>query len=386
MGDELRDLLEQASTRGRVAGAERVLARAEAEVRPHGRRTVRVVIALTTAAAVVAAALIGGGYLYARTKLDDVDRVDLQTALAGSATPAEPMNVLLVGSDTRAGIAEADAGQFGSAEDVGGQRADTIMVVRLEPAAHRAVVLSLPRDLWLPIDGGPSQRVNTALQDGPDALVRTVQDALGIRLDHYVQLDFVGFERLVDAVGGVPVQFGTAVRDRVSGLDEAAGCRTVDGETALAVVRARHVQHLVDGRWLSDPTGDIGRMLTQQVFLQSALAKAGDARDPRTVRRLLDVAADHLTVDDGLSSDDLVDLGRLVADLGADDLASLQLPVENARVGTAAVLRAEPADLLAVGQALTGHDPRTTTRGTFELPTISSPTPGDVTGLPGCDK
>jgi LCP family protein required for cell wall assembly len=341
MADELRAVLEAASTRGRPAGAEVVLDRAEREVRPKGRRAVRAGIGVAAAAAVLAAALIGGGSLYARNKLDDIDRVDLAPALAGTAVPAEPMNVLLVGSDRR------------DALPLAGARADTIIVAHLDPAARTASLLSLPRDLWVPIDGGADQRINTASAHGAEALVRTVQDALGIRLDHYVQLDFEGFRRLVDAVGGIRVAFDVPVRDRVSGLDEAAGCRVIDGETALRLVRGRHVQRLVGGRWLTDPTGDLGRIATQQRFVVSALAKAGEARSPRAVLRLLDAAADHLTVDAGLSSDELVALGRQLADLDPAAVRTVVLPVTNARVGSAAVLDADPAALLAAGRALT---------------------------------
>ena len=354
MVDELRDALEQASMRGDAAGAEEVLRRAEAELRPRGRRTVRVVIGLSTAAAVLVAAVVGGGLLYGKTKLDDIERVDLATQLLGSATPTEPMNVLLVGSDTRAGLSPDDAGSFGSTSDVGGARADTVMVLHLDPAAGTAVVLSLPRDLWVPIDGGPEQRINTALAEGPGALVRTVQAALGIELDHYVQVDFDGFRRIVEAMGGVPVHFPAPARDRVTGLDvRTAGCRELDGEEALALVRSRHYQEFVDGRWRNDPTGDLGRISRQQAFLVAVLGDAATTRNPLTVARLLDVAADDISIDAGLSTDDLVGLGQKLRDLAPGKLRFLDVPVRNRTIGAAAVLESSPAALHAAGEALT---------------------------------
>ncbi|MCU1484758.1 MAG: cell envelope-related transcriptional attenuator [Actinomycetia bacterium] len=389
MVDELRDALEAASARGNPAGGEEVLRRAEAEVGPRGRRTIRVVIGLTTAAAVLAAALVGGGVLYGRAKLDDIDRVDLATELAGAATPSEPMNVLVVGSDSRASLAGGDEPTFGSADDVGGARADAIMVVRLDAAAGKAVVLSVPRDLWVPVDGGANQRINTALAGGPDALVRTVQDVLGIRLDHYVQFDFDGFRRVVDAVGGVQVRFTTPVRDRVSGLDvRTAGCQTLDGDEGLALVRSRHVQYQVDGEWRTDPTGDLSRIERQQVFLVAALAHAAEARNPVTLLHLLDAAADHLTIDAGLSTDDLLGLGRDLGGIGGGDMTSVRLPVRNTRIGDAAVLVADPADLLAAGALLDGTASPTTSTPSTVMSRFSNPSvaAAGVTLLPSCDK
>ena len=112
-------------------------------------------LAAGTAAAVLAVALVGGGLLYARTKLADVERLDLSGVLTGAASPGPgPMTVLVVGSDSRAGLSAADQELFGTAQDVGDGRADTIMVVRLDPDRGTAAALSLPRDLYVPIDGG----------------------------------------------------------------------------------------------------------------------------------------------------------------------------------------------------------------------------------------
>jgi len=174
------------------------------------------------------------------------------------------------------------------------------------------------------------------------------------------------------------------VRDRVTGLDvPTAGCRTLDGDEGLALVRSRHLQFLVDGRWRSDPTGDLGRIERQQAFLVAALADAAEARGPATVRRLLDAAADHLTIDAGLSTDDLVGLGRDLAGLGGRGLTSLQLPVRNERVGSAAVLVADPAEARAVGADLDGSPTPARTGGvTVDRPFLS---PG-VTPQAACDK
>lgn len=354
MVEELRDVLRTASERGTHAGGEEVLRRSLDELGTAPRRRVAVAARLVAAATVVVVGVVGGTLLYGRAKLGDIDRVPLRGELLGSAAASAPMNVLVIGSDTRAGLDRTDEGRFGSADEVGSERADTIMVVHLDPDRGEAALLSLPRDLFVPIDGGRSQRINSALAGGPGSMVRTVQALLGIELDHYVQVDFAGFRRMVDALGGVTVRFDAPVRDRVSGLDvRAAGCRDLDGAAALALVRSRHLQVLEHGRWRSDPTGDLGRIARQQDFLLAALGDAATTRNPLTVARLLDAAADHVTIDDGLSSRELVELGRDIASIDAAHVRSVGLPTTPARVNGGAVLTAEPGALSSAGAALT---------------------------------
>lgn len=355
MVEQLRQSLEAAAERGTHRGAEEVLRRAEADVRARRRRPLRLAVAGVAAALVLTVAAVGGSFLYARTKLDDVERVEMQAALAGAATTAEPRTVLVVGSDSRAGLEGEDTARFGSIEDVRGARADVVLVLRIDPDAGTAAALSLPRDLLVPIDGGDPQRINTALAAGPDALARTVQLVLGIDLDHYVEVDFEGFRRIIDAVGGVSLRFDEPMRDRGSGFSvDAAGCRELDGEEALALVRSRNLQAEIDGRWRSDPTGDLGRIRRQQQLLLAMVGHATAARNPLTLNRLLDAVSDHVTVDDGLSTDDLL---RLARQLGRVDAAGVRfVPIATTAMSWngAAVLRSTPDDLTAAGAALLG--------------------------------
>src|SRR5688500_1488449 len=126
-----------------------------------------------TALAAIAALGAAGLVVYVREKLDDIDTVDLGRELGGDrSSPAAPMTVLVVGTDDR--------------PDLAGIRADAVVVLRLEPAADRAALLSIPRDSWVPIAGtGGHQRINTAIAGGAAAMVTTVQDLLGVPLDHY---------------------------------------------------------------------------------------------------------------------------------------------------------------------------------------------------------
>ena len=127
-----------------------------------------------------------------------------------------------------------------------GERSDTIMMIRVDPATTRVAVLSFPRDLWVEIAGtGNRQRINSAyLRDDPQRLVDTIYENFGIGVDHFIQVDFCAFKTLVDAVGGVAVPFEFPARDTNTGLNvPVPGCFTFDGEHALAYVRSRHYQY-----------------------------------------------------------------------------------------------------------------------------------------------
>ena len=146
-------------------------------------------------------------------------------------------------------------------------------------------MLPLPRDLFIPIVGGKGRdRINTAIQQGgPVSLIQTVQQSLGIPVHHYIEMDFVGFLELVDAVGGVVIDFDAPAIDLNSGLDiKTAGPHKLDRDQALAYVRSRHYTRIIDGKKVVDPTADLGRIERQQVFFRAVMSKVGDTRNPLT--------------------------------------------------------------------------------------------------------
>src|SRR5919109_2779847 len=187
-------------------------------------------------------------------------------------TAGRPMNLLVVGSDPRAGLDEGGGRRYGQ---VGGQRNDVTLIVRVEPASKRVSLLSIPRDLVVPIAGtGAQNRINAAFSAGPGQLVQTIEQNFGIPIHHYVLVDFDGFRAIVDALDGIDVRFPYPSRDPKSGLDIGeAGCRHLNGGRALALARSRYFSYQVDGVWRSDPWADLGRIRRQQAFLQ-ALMKA----------------------------------------------------------------------------------------------------------------
>lgn len=271
-----------------------------------------------------------------------------QPAMTDSTFPAadpKAINILVVGVDN-GGCATPNsptAGGLAGRDDLG-MRTDTIMVVRVEPDAHRVAMLSFPRDLWVDIAGTDSRgRINTAFQlDSPQRLVDTIYLNFSIPVDHYVQVDFCGFKELVDAVGGVSIPFDTPVRDKQTGLDiAAAGCATLDGDTALAYVRSRHYQYLdpETGRYREDPASDYGRIARQQDFVVRTLSKvlsSGLSLD--VARGLIDVATEHVVTDAGLTLGTFLELAGVAKDVDTAAIPSFRIEGRGANIAGAAVI------------------------------------------------
>lgn len=334
---------------------------------PKPRRTwgQRAVLMLSTAVAVgLLASAAGIGYVY--SKYSRLPRVELGSVLTERGGSDEPQNFLLVGVDSAANLDEDDPARQGR-DDIGGLRSDTMMVLRVDPASERASLLSLPRDLWVPLASGGNQRINTAIEiGGPRELIDTIEGYLGIPINHYVQVDFAGFRDLVDAIDGVQVWFGYPARDRRSGLSvEQPGCVALDAEQALAYVRSRQFEQYVDGRWRTDPTADLGRISRQQDFIVRSLrrAVAKGVRNPVTLDNLVDVALDTVVVDDILKADDILDLAGRFRGFDPSSLDLRSLPVEDDVVGGALVLRLRDADAQPLLDLFRGADPEAVTPG-----------------------
>ncbi|HET7720300.1 MAG TPA: LCP family protein, partial [Acidimicrobiales bacterium] len=243
-----------------------------AKVLRQRRRRRRLLIAFTAFTA-FCTFFVGLGYVYVQRKLDQITRLKLP-ALADDTGPV--MNVLLVGSDSRANLGASDAKGFGQ-DVVSGQRSDTIMLLHVDPLEQRAAIVSVPRDLYVPIANTSfSDRVNAAFAlGGPDQLVATLQRTLGVTIHHYVQVDFSGFKDIVDTVGGVTMYVPYPVRDSGSGLDLGrAGCWELDGNKGLSWVRSRQMEFLINGTWQADGRGDLGRIERQQDFIRRMMKKA----------------------------------------------------------------------------------------------------------------
>ncbi len=295
---------------------------------------------------------------YVQTRLNDIRRVDPDGLVSsGSGT-----TILLVGSDSRAGLAPGQE-SFGTAETVSGQRADAIMVLHTDPRQDKASVLSIPRDLWVSIDGtGQGGRINAAYAGGPDRLIKTVHSNLGIPIDHYVELNFDGFRGIVDAIGGLNVPFPAPARDILAELNvPAAGCVHLSGRQGLAYVRSRHYEILENGQWKRDATGDHGRIQRQQDFIRRMISKSisRGIRNPLVANDLLGSFVRDVTVDSTLGTLDLARLGYTFRSLGAGGVEMLTLPTVGARIGRAAVLQPkQPEASLTIDRFLNPPPPQ----------------------------
>lgn len=295
-----------------------------------------VVLGVVAAFALFAVTSLLWGYAQFRS----VARIDLSHVLATE----NGTNYLIVGSDSRDGIDPDDpnsAAILGDDSAGGPQRSDTILILRVTSSG--ATMLSVPRDLYVTIAGtGERQRINAAFNGGPERLIATLQQQLGLPIHHYLEIDFVSFRDLVDAVGGITIDFPHPATDAHSGLYvEQSGEVTLDGSQALAYVRSRYYVEHIDGRQVADPTGDLGRTKRQQAFLSAVMHEVGGTRNPLALRRVSASLVDGLTVDDDLGFFQAIGLLRRMRGL---DPAPAELPVRNftTSAGAQVLLLVEP--------------------------------------------
>lgn len=248
-----------------------------------------------------------------------------QPVLVSETPPGEPVNFLLVGTDSARGLDPTDPVTIGRPVDEQGRSlADTIMLLRLDPVSGSAWVLSIPRDLWVSIPGAADNKIAASLWiGGPELLVETVSTTFDVVINHYVEIDFLGFREVVDVLGGVPVWFPHPARDFGSGLNVLTpGCHVLGGVEALQYVRGRTYQEQVNGRWVITGGDDFRRIERQQDFLVLALDRAIDrgARSLSTMRPLLEAGASSVVLDQNLTLAELVDLGQAFGGFNPDNL------------------------------------------------------------------
>jgi polyisoprenyl-teichoic acid--peptidoglycan teichoic acid transferase len=245
--------------------------------------------------------------------------------------PAEGGNYLIIGSDSRAFVQDAAQAQaFGNAQDQGGQRADVMMVLHVDPETKTNYLVSFPRDLLVndPADPGHTVQINGVLNDGPQAVIDLMKKDFDVNINHYVQVDFAAFIGVVDAIGKIGVYFPYPSRDTYTGLNVIAGCSQLDGNNALAYVRSRHMQELRNGRWQdASPLGDIDRISRQQDFIRKlasqASAKAG--QNPLDAIDIAKAVVPKLHVDDQLSNANILRLVKTFRNVDPEQPGALEM-------------------------------------------------------------
>jgi LCP family protein required for cell wall assembly len=339
---------------------------------------------------VTALAVGTAGSAHLAATLNTVKRAETGHALTVNQGPMKIENYLLVGSDTRQGADpnSPDFGAIGNESAAPGRRSDTIMVLRFDPENGNAAILSIPRDLWVPIAGtGKSDRINSAYTKGNDVLIETVEQNLGIPINHFIDVDFYGFKDLVDALGGVTVYFDLPTRDKNTGLRiRQPGCVNLNGVDALRYVRSRHFQQEINGKWREDQSSDFGRISRQQDFIRKAASKAFQkvAANPLATSDLVKAALKAVHPDASL---DLPAMAERLAALGAADIVTYTLPADPDKVGTADVLRMNKERGLALLSYFGGAVPPAASSTTAPPSTTADgsalpPAPGAAPGAP----
>jgi LCP family protein required for cell wall assembly len=271
----------------------------------------------------------------------NITRLDLTKALgrrpansatADKVTNLKPLNILVMGSDTR----DLGTSEFGQAKTLSGQRSDTTLLVHLSGDRKSAVVVSIPRDSMTKaprdckdpnskVADGPVRQWNANFSlGGPACLIRTVEGNTGIFIDHFMVLNFLGFQSMVDALGSVEVCVPTAVNDSKSKLKLPAGRSRVTGSQALAFVRVRHN--------IGNDASDLGRINRQQAFLSAMVQEAtskGLLLRPDKLFRFLDAATKSLTTDDQLNLNAMREVAQSVVGLKTSQVKFVTVPLED---------------------------------------------------------
>ena len=236
---------------------------------------------------------------------------------ATSAGTGEGTNWLIVGSDSRAGLTKQQEKDLATGGDVG-QRTDTIML--LHTGSSGAVLVSLPRDSYVAIEGHGRNKLNSAYAfGGAPLLIGTVEQATGLRIDHYAEIGFGGFVGAVDAVGGVELCVPEAIKDPKAALNIKAGCQELDGATALGYVRTR-----------ATAGSDFDRVARQRAFLSALVKKSTSPAtlvNPFRVVPLSNAVAAAITVDDGDHVWNLLGLGLGMRSISSGGGVTTTVPV-----------------------------------------------------------
>lgn len=244
------------------------------------------------------------------------------------------VNYLIVGSDTREGLSRAEIKRLkvGGTDVAAGKRSDTMLLVHISKKRDKAAIISVPRDSYAKIPEHENSqgklipatysKINSAFNwGGAPLLIQTFEEMSGLRIDHYVELNFVGFVRMVDALGGVEICTKRDINDPKSHLVLPAGRHILDGVDSLKYVRTRQF----------DGLGDLGRMKRQQEFAGAMLRKATSAGvllNPVKMVDFVSSALDSVVTDEGLNQGDLLTLGKQLRNLSASNVRTLTIPLK----------------------------------------------------------
>jgi LCP family protein required for cell wall assembly len=331
---------------------------------PVRRRKPRWAARAVTTLSVVILASAGIGHAVLSSLDADIARVDPFKDMKNRPRAGHGMNVLLVGTDGRDKITEAERQKY----RLGGAPChctDTIMIVHISEDRERASVVSLPRDSYAmtpahtdrttgePHHGHPVKLNAAYAEGGPNLTVRTVENMTHVKIDHYLEVDFTSFMKTVDVLGGVKICTADPLKDSYTGLDLPAGTHTLMGGEALQYVRSRHI----------DGAADLGRMKRQQRFMAALIDRAtssGILLNPMKFRDITRAVLGSVRADKGFGTDELLDLGRAMRNFSPSSSEFTTVPIGQmgyAVKGVGSTLKWDPKKAGRLFQALRDDRP-----------------------------
>uniref|UniRef100_UPI003F59C194 LCP family protein n=1 Tax=Streptomyces asoensis TaxID=249586 RepID=UPI003F59C194 len=335
--------------------------------RPARRGRPRWAMRATTTLSVVLLAAAGIGHSVVAGLDAEITRVDPFKDMKNRPRAGHGMNVLLVGTDGRDDITEAERRRY----RLGGAPChctDTIMIVHISDDRERASVVSLPRDSYAETPPHTDQvtgkehsghpiRINSAYAEGgPQLTVRTVENMTHVKIDHYLEVDFTSFMKTVDVLGGVKICTAEPLKDAYTGLDLAPGAHTLKGGQALQYVRSRH----------TDASSDLGRMKHQQRFLAALVDRAtssGVLLNPLRFRDVTRAVLGSVRADRGFGTDELLDLGRAMRTFSPSSSEFTTVPIGRMNYvvkGLGSTLKWDPVKAQRLFRALREDEPLAT--------------------------
>jgi LCP family protein required for cell wall assembly len=316
----------------------------------------RRITVIAVSLAVAGAAVIGGSYLYINWRFDQIHRINVKYE-APQPLSGQPFNILMIGSDSRAGLTGLLAKQTG-ATTTPGQRSDVVKIIHIDPDAGTISMVSIPRDTVVTLLEnqalyGKFNRINVNFGHGPSLLVHTITANFGIPIQQTIVVSFAGLINAADALGGVHLFFRYPSRDPYSGLNiPVAGCQLIQGFQALAVTRSRHMYYNVKGLrywphdatgaalenstaidnevyndgWDYDGTSDFGRIIRQDAFLRAMVDQAKTLYNPLTINSFLSKLPQGVTLDSNFSLHELIGLAVRFHSINANAIQTYTLP------------------------------------------------------------
>jgi LCP family protein required for cell wall assembly len=324
--------------------------------RPHRLR--RRLIFSGVALIVIIAGVIGGSYYYATYKFNAIPKINVAHEV--KPITGKPFNILMIGSDSRAGLTGLAAAATGAATgSVSGQRSDVVKIIHVDPQAGSISLISIPRDTVVTLLANQSlygqfNRINVNLGNGPSLLAQTITANFGIPINQTIVVSFAGLINAADALGGVYLDFPYPAFDPESSLwIRHAGCQLVKGLPALAVTRSRHFYYNTSGSgtiplhwsklspsqlysdltaegWQYDGTSDFGRIIRQNAFLRAMVDEAKKLYNPLTISRFLSAIPQGVTLDKNFTLNELIGLAVRFHGLNANAIQTYTLPTFSA--------------------------------------------------------